>query len=90
MRGISTKIVEMLSRRSVDICCVQETRWKGESARKSMGKNYHYKFFWKGDESGHGGVGILINEKWSEPALSVNFCIMMLKMLIVKSLVNVP
>ena len=54
-----SEIVEMLSLRNVDICCVQETRWKGESARKVMGKNCHYQFFWKGDESGHSGVGIL-------------------------------
>ena len=38
----SAEIVEMLSRRNVDICCVQETRWKSELARKIMGKNCHY------------------------------------------------
>ena len=56
-----------------------------------MGKNCHYKFFWKGDELGHGGIGILIKEKWFESVLSisrVNPCIMMLKMQIEKSLVN--
>ena len=34
MRGRSDKIVEMLSRRQTIICSVQESRWKGESARK--------------------------------------------------------
>ena len=28
-----TKIVEMLTRRRIDICCVQKERWKGESTR---------------------------------------------------------
>ena len=70
------------------------TRWKGDLARKIMGKNCHSKFFWKWDGSGHGGVGILIKEKWSESVLSlslsrVNPRIMLLKMLIKKTLVSV-
>ena len=39
--------IEILSQPNIDICCVQETRWKGESVRKSIGKNCHYKFFCK-------------------------------------------
>lgn len=93
MRGKSAEIVEMLSQcKIVDICCMQETHWKGKFAGKIMGKICHFKFFWKGDESGDGGIGILIKEKWSEPVLSisrVNPCIMMLKMLIKTSLVSV-
>ena len=45
-----------------------------------------------GDEPGHGGISILIKEKWSESVLSisrVNPHIMMLKMLIEKFLVNI-
>ena len=92
MRGRSAEIAEMLSSHNIDICCVQETRWKGKSAQKIMGKNCHYKFFWKGDESKHSGLGILTKEKWSESVLSisrVNPHIMMLKMLIEKSLVKI-
>ena len=52
MRGGSAETAEILSQCNVNICCVQKTCWKGESARKIMGKNchYYYKFFWKGDE----------------------------------------
>ena len=92
MRGRSAEIVEMLTRRNVDICCVQETRWKGDSARKLSGKDSHFKFFWKGDISGYGGVGVLIKDKWSESVLSVvrmNSRIIMLKTLIEKTLLNV-
>ena len=46
MRGRSAEIIEMLSKHNVDICCVQETRWKGESAQNILGKNCHYNFFW--------------------------------------------
>ena len=61
----------MLTRRKVDICCLQETRWRGGSARKIEGKNSIYKFFWSGDQSGLGGVGILLAEKWIDTVLSV-------------------
>ena len=61
--GRANDIVEMLTRRKVDICCLQETRWRGGSARLIKGKNTIYKFFWCGDQSGFGGVGMLA-EKW--------------------------
>lgn len=62
MTGRSSEIVEMLSRHNVDTCCMQETRWKDELARKIMGQNCHYKFFWKGGDSRHDDVGLLIKK----------------------------
>ena len=38
IRGQSAAIANMLSWRNVDVCCVQETHWKEESAWKIMGK----------------------------------------------------
>ena len=35
---------------------------EGMNQIKKMGKNCHYKFFWIGDELGHGYVGILIKK----------------------------
>ena len=35
--GRSMEVVEELHRRRVDVCCVQETRWKGSSARFVLG-----------------------------------------------------
>ena len=92
MKGRSAEIVEMLTRRNIDICCLQETQWKGESARRIMGKDSHYKFFWKGDGLGRGGVGIMIKEQWIESVLSitrVNPRIIMMKLLIGKKLLNI-
>jgi hypothetical protein len=37
------EVAEMLRRRRVDFCCLQETRWKGEHSRTDGG----YIFFWK-------------------------------------------
>ena len=33
MCGRSEEVAEMVGRRNLDFCCVQETRWKGGSAR---------------------------------------------------------
>ena len=57
MKGHSCEIVEKLSRRRIDFCCVHESRWKGASALSN-------KFFWNGDDNtGNVGVGILISGK---------------------------
>jgi len=70
MRQKHSEVIETLSRRNIDICCAQETRWRGESARLLQGKDSKYKFFWQGNEDGFGGVGILIAEKWIPNVLS--------------------
>ena len=72
MNGRAHEVVDMLTRRNVDICCLQETRWRGGSARKIEGKNCKYKFFWCGDQSGIGGVGIMLADKWVNAVISVN------------------
>ena len=71
MSGRSNEIIEMLTRRKIDICCAQETRWRGGSARMVKGKDSRYKFLWCGNQSGFGGVGILIAEKYVENVISV-------------------
>ena len=71
MSGRSNEVVEMLTRRGVDVCCLQETRWRGGSARKIEGKDSFYKFFWCGDQTGFEGVGIMVAEKWIADVISV-------------------
>src|SRR5258706_14978800 len=67
MRGRAGEVVDMAERRRLDFCCLQETRWRGGSA-KTYGK---YKFFWKGGEDGLAGVGVLVQEKWVENVIGV-------------------
>ena len=69
MRGRSNEIVEMLSRRQVDICCLQESRWRGEPARKITRTNSYFKFFWKGDNYSNGGVEVLVAHKWIDKVI---------------------
>ena len=50
MKGHLAEIVEMLTRRNIDICCLQETKWKGESARRIMGKDSQSESSYHNDE----------------------------------------
>ena len=47
----------------MNICCMQESRWRGESSRKIARRNLYFKFFWKENNFGTGGVGVLVAEK---------------------------
>ena len=50
----------MLSRRGVDICCLQEVRYRGAGAT-SIGTNEEkHKLWYSGGEGGENGVGIFI------------------------------
>ena len=92
LRGVKAmKIVEMLLRRLIGICCVQELRWRVESARKIAGINSYYKCFWKGDDSGSGGVGVLVAGKSIDNVISVvrrSTRLIMLRLFCGKSIIN--
>ena len=47
MRGCAGEVVETLTRRKVNVCCVQKLRWRGASSRLITGKNSEYKMYWK-------------------------------------------
>ena len=51
----------------LDLCCLQETGWKDEGARKLD----EYKFFWMGWAKGIHGVGLPVAERWIEKVLEV-------------------
>src|SRR5664279_4742913 len=87
MRGRSGEIVEIMERRRLDFCCLQETRWKGGNAR-TIGS---CKFFWIGCEEGSSVVGILVAEKWIEDVIEVrriNDRLMVLRVRVGKSVLN--
>ena len=91
LRGRAGEVVEMLERRSVDVCCVQEVRWRGASVRFVEGRRARYKLFWIGNSTGYGGVGIFIAEKWVDKVIDVkrvNDRIIVVKFLIGKRIVT--
>ena len=85
MRGRSSEIVETITRRNIDLCCVQEVRWRGASARHIIGKDSRYKFFWVGNNQGTSGIGVLLAEKWVNKVYDIKRVsdrIMLIKLLV--------
>jgi exonuclease III len=66
----SGEVVDDLRRRGVDVCAVQETRWKGEAAKFVGAKGRRYKLWWKGDD-GTGGVGVMVKEELMNTVVEV-------------------
>ena len=56
LKGKSGEICEVLRRRKVKVCCIQEVRWKDEGFRALQG----YKLIWKRNSDGTAGVGVLV------------------------------
>ena len=56
----------------MDLCCLQETRWRSAFARMIEGKDLRYKIFWVGNEKCRGGVGIFLFEEWIEKVFDIN------------------
>ena len=71
MRGKASEVVETVSRRGVDLCCLQETRWKKDGVKQIVRKDSHFKMIWSGNDNGTGGVGILLAEEWWERVFEV-------------------
>ena len=64
-------MVEVI-RCKVDICGLQEVRWRGASATLVERKDSTFKLFWVRNDDGMVGVGILLAEKWVEAILMLS------------------
>ena len=62
---------EELRKRKVDVCCIQEVRWKGQEARFVGTLGRRYKLWWSGNDAGFGRVGILVKEEISGNVVEV-------------------
>ena len=91
-RGQSNEVAEVMSRHKVDICGLQEVRWRDASASLVKGKDSRFKLFWVGNDKDMGGVRILLAEKWVEAIFDVKCVsdrIMLIKLVVGKSIVTV-
>ena len=52
-----------LWKRNVDMCCIQEVRWRGRGARLIGVQGRRYKLWWSGNKEGCSGLGVLAKEK---------------------------
>ena len=67
LKGRSGEVCEVLCRRKVKVCCIQEVRWKGEGSRALQG----YKLIWKGNSEGTAGVGVLVASELADRIIKV-------------------
>ena len=66
--GRSREVVEMLGRRKVDICCLQEVRYRDQGTRM-VGSEH--KFWWSEGRESRNGVGIMVREELVEDVTEV-------------------
>ena len=71
LRGRVCEIVEILSRRKVDVCCIQVTRYRCGNYRIIKGKDTRYKLYWSGNDNGTADVGVFLAEEWIEKVFKV-------------------
>ena len=71
LRGRVCEVVETLSRRKVDVCCIQETRYHGGNCRTIKGKDTRYELYWSGNDKGTAGIGVFVAEEWIEKVFEV-------------------
>ena len=54
--GRKTEVREELRKRKIDVCCMQEVRWKGQGARFVSNSGQRYKLCWPRNDAGFGRV----------------------------------
>ena len=69
--GRGTEVCKELRKRKVDVCCLQEVKWRGEGACFFGVKGRRYKLWWCGNDDKIGGVGILVKEELCEKVVQV-------------------
>ena len=69
--GKRREVVEMLARRRVDICCIQEVRYKNQGTTAFGSNEEKYKFWYSGNSFGTNGVGLLVKQELVERVLEV-------------------
>ena len=69
--GKRREVVEMLARRRVDICCIQEVRYRNQGTTAFGSNEEKYKFWYSGNSVGTSGVGLLVKHELAERVLEV-------------------
>ena len=63
LNGKGLEICDELWKRNVELCCLQEVRWRGCGDRQIGLQGRRYKLWWSGNHEGYGGVGVLVEEE---------------------------
>ena len=68
LTGKGRELIDVMQRRKIMILCIQETKWKGQSARK-LGEGY--KVYYTGEDTRRNGVGIILHPDLQESVTEV-------------------
>ena len=66
-----TEVCEELRKKRVDVCCLQEVKWRGQGVQFMGAKGRRYKFWWSGNSDGMGGLAVLVKEELCEKVVEV-------------------
>ena len=65
MSETGTEVCEKLRKR-LEVCCLQDVRWRGHGEWFMGVKCGRYELFWPGNSDGAGAVGVLVKEELCE------------------------
>ena len=68
LTGKGRELIDVMQRRKIMILCIQETKWKGQSAKK-LGEGY--KVYYTGEDTRRNGVGIILHPDLHESVTDV-------------------
>ena len=68
---MSRKVVDMLARRQMDVCYVQEVRYKGGEATTIGSGEEKFKFWHSGCMEGGGGMGVFVRHELAGSGVEV-------------------
>ena len=54
--GRGTEVCEELRKRRMDVCCLQNVRWRGQGVLFMDAKGRRYKLWWSGNSDGTRGL----------------------------------
>ena len=63
LRGRVCEVVETLSCRKVDVCCIEKT-YRGGNRHTIKRKDTRYKVYWSGNDKGKAGLGVFVAKEW--------------------------
>ena len=90
LNGKSFEVAQVMSKRKINILCLQETRWAGEKSKEI--KVNGSKLWYTGKVNGRNGVGIIADKDWKKNVVGVKRIedrIISLKVIVGKDTMNI-
>ena len=69
LTGKSMEVVDTMTRRKINIMCLQETKWVGAKARELDTSGF--KLWYTGKVKNRNGVGIIVDKQWKKDVVDV-------------------